>query len=111
MDIYHIWFDLKPGTDDRDFATALTAFLDHLEERRVLEAWRLTRCKLGLKPDAFAEFHVMIETLDLAQLDKAFGLAAARKGEVDTLHFAANQMVQNVKFALYRDWPDHGPDG
>jgi hypothetical protein len=48
----------------------------------------------------------MIETRDLAQLDEAFRAAAAREGEVDELHFSANAMVTNVKFGLFRDWPD-----
>ena len=30
----------------------------------------------------------------------------AEEGETDRLHFEANGMVQGVKFALYRDWPD-----
>ena len=106
MDIYHIWFDLKPDADEEDFADAATAFLDHMEAKGALAGWRMTRCKLGLRPDAFPEFHIMVETEDLTQLDRAFKAAAAREGDTDRLHFAANSMVQGVKFALYRDWPD-----
>ena len=106
MDVYQIWFDLKPGTDEATFSEALALFLDHLESERMIETWRMLRCKLGLRPDTLQEFVVMIETEDLAQLDKAFNAAAAREGVVDDLHFTANAMVQGVKFALYRDWPD-----
>jgi len=106
MDIYHIWFDLKPGTDERAFARALPAFLDRMQGDGRIEAWRMMRCKLGLRPDNIREFHIMIETRDLAQLDSAFRAAAAREGEVDELHFTANAMVTNVKFGLFRDWPD-----
>ena len=106
MDVYQIWFELKPDADEGKFSEALSLFLDHLEGERMIETWRMLRCKLGLKPEAFPEFLVQIETLDLAQLDKAFKAAAAREGEVDDLHFSANAMVQNVKFGLYRDWPD-----
>ena len=106
MDIYHIWFDLKPGTDERAFARALPAFLNRMKEDGRIEAWRMMRCKLGLRPDTIREFHIMIETRDLAQLDTAFRAAAAREGEVDELHFTANAMVTNVKFGLFRDWPD-----
>ncbi|MEL6258188.1 MAG: DUF6614 family protein [Pseudomonadota bacterium] len=107
MDLYDIWFDLKPETDERDFAVKLKAFLDHVQAEGRIESWRMARCKLGFRPDAFAEFHIRIETEDLAQLDRAFKVAAAREGETDRLHFAANALVTNVKFALYRDWPDH----
>lgn len=106
MDIYHIWFDLKPGADERAFARALPEFLDHMAGEGRIESWRLMRCKLGLRPDDVREFHIMIETRDLAQLDTAFRAAAAREGETDTLHFTANAMVTNVKFGLFRDWPD-----
>lgn len=106
MDIYHIWFDLKPGTDDRVFAPALGAFLDRMTSDGRIESWRMMRCKLGLKPDDVREFHIMIETRDLAQLDTAFRAAAKREGEVDELHFTANAMVTNVRFGLFRDWPD-----
>ena len=106
MDIYHVWFDLKPGTDERAFAKALPAFLDHMKSDGRIESWRMMRCKLGLRPDDVREFHIMIETRDLAQLDTAFRAAAARSGETDTLHFSANAMVTNIKFGLFRDWPD-----
>lgn len=106
MDVYQIWFDLKPDTDERKFAEALALFLDHLEEKRTIETWRMLRCKLGFRPDALREFVILVETRDLAQLDTAFSAAAARSGETEDLHFRANAMVQGVKFALYRDWPD-----
>ena len=108
MDIYHIWFNLKPDTDEGRFAEAVTAFLDHMQAEKTIAAWRMMRCKLGLRPDRVPEFHIMVETENLAQLDRAFGLAAARSGETDQLHFTANAMVQDVTFALFRDWPDRG---
>ncbi len=109
MDVYLICFDLKPDTDEPVFAEALARFLDHLAGEGRIERWRLLRCKLGLRPDAAREFMVLIETRDLAQLDRAFQAAAAREGETDRLHFAANGMVRHVTFALYRDWPDRPP--
>ncbi|MEL6473881.1 MAG: DUF6614 family protein [Pseudomonadota bacterium] len=107
MDIYNLWCDLKPGVDEDDFADALGAFLDHMDSSGAIAGWRMMRCKLGFRPDAMPEFHIMIETEDLAQLDRAFTMAAAREGETDQLHVSANAMVHNVKFGLFRDWP-HG---
>lgn len=106
MDVYQIWFDLKADTNEANFATALGLFLDHLENERMIETWRMMRCKLGLRFDGLSEFLVLVETEDLAQLDRAFKATAAREGMTDELHFSANEMVQGVKFALYRDWPD-----
>ena len=98
MDIYHIWFDLKPGTDDRVFAPALGAFLDHMTSDGRIESWRMMRCKLGLKPDDVREFHIMIETRDLAQLDTAFRAAASRitldQVEFTLVHVGADTIAQ-----------------
>ena len=69
-------------TDERAFAKALPAFLDHMKSDGRIESWRMMRCKLGLRPDDVREFHIMIETRDLAQLDTAFRAAAARSGTV-----------------------------
>ena len=48
----------------------------------------------------------MLEFDGLAQLDLAFGSVAARSGIVESLHHSVNSRVQDVSFALYRDFPD-----
>lgn len=106
MDIYNIWFDLKPETEEASFATAMARFLNHMRQHNTISSWRMSRCKLGFRPNEFPEFHVMIETNNLAQLDKAFNLATSEDSETDQLHFNVNGKVANIKFALYRDWPD-----
>ena len=106
MDIYHGWCDLKDGVSDMEFATAFSAYLDSLKARGAIERYRLTRRKLGLGPAHLGEFHFMIETRNLAQLDEAFRLAARREEPIEGAHFAVNKLVQNVQFALYRDFPD-----
>ena len=106
MDIYHGWCDLKPGVKDMDFARAFDGYMNHLKERRAITAYRLTRRKLGLGPKELGEFHFMIETDDLAQLEKAFALAASRREPTETVHHALNSLVSNLTFALYRDFPD-----
>lgn len=106
MDIYHVWCDLKPGQSDQIFGERFTLFLDRLKSAGKIENWRLTRRKLGFAPDGMPEFHFMIETQDMDQLDQAFRALAPKEGPTHAIHFAANEMVQNLKFALYRDWPD-----
>jgi hypothetical protein len=49
---------------------------------------------------------VTIETLDLAQLERAFQRVASRTGEVEGLHASVNQHVTDFSAALYRDFPD-----
>ena len=106
MDIYHIWFDLKPGTSDTQFVERLNAYLGRLVADEKIHCFRVMRKKLGLGPAELGDFHVTIEVTDLAALDQAFNYVARRAGEVEGLHAAVNQLVQNARFALYRDFPD-----
>lgn len=106
MDIYHVWCDLKDGVRDTDFVAAAEDYLDHLREQGLIEGYRITRRKLGLGPDHLSEFHLMLETRDLAQLDRAFGVVARRREPEESKHHAVNSLVRNTTFALYRDFPD-----
>lgn len=106
MDIYHIWFNLKPGTADTELSDRLGAYLGHLKEQGLIVGWRLTRRKLGLGPRELGEFHAMVEIRDLQQLDQAFARVASRGEPVEGLHFAVNSLVSDAIFALYRDFPD-----
>jgi len=106
MNLYHVWCDLKPGASDVEFAANLSVFLNRLRDQGKIASFRITRRKLGLGPSDLGDFHIMIETDDLAQLDAAFQHVAMRAGEVEQQHFSVNSMAQNVRFALYRDFPD-----
>jgi hypothetical protein len=106
MDIYHVWCNLKPGLRDAEFSDRIGAYLGRLKEQGLLQGWRLTRKKLGLGPRELGDFHLMIEIKDMAQLDQAFALVAARRNPIEGLHFAVNSMVTDATFALYRDFPD-----
>jgi hypothetical protein len=104
MDIYELSVDLRPGVRDTQFADALDRYLGHLQRSGAIESWRLLRRKLGL--GSGAEFKVLIETTDLAQLDAAFTLVASRAEPVESAHFDVNSLVTNFQAALYRDFPD-----
>lgn len=106
MDVYHIWFDLRPGVGDLEFCEALDAYLGALRDEGRLQGWRTERRKLGFGIEGLGEFHVAIELRDLVQLESAFGAVARRAGPVEGLHAAVNQRVQNFRAALYRDFPD-----
>jgi len=108
MDIYHGWCDLKDDVSDMEFADAFVTYMERLKSDGFIESYRLTRRKLGLGGEGLGEFHFMIEVEGLAQLDEAFGLVAARSGPVERDHFSINTLIKNVRFALYRDFPDPG---
>jgi hypothetical protein len=106
MDIYNAWFDLKPGVSDMEFFDRLASYMDHLKNGGLMQGWRLTRRKLGLSAAPLGEFHLMMEFSGLAQLDQAFDRVASRREPVESVHFGVNALVENVEFALYRDFPD-----
>ena len=80
--------------------------MTHLKDGGRIAGWRLTRRKLGLGPSFLPEFHVMIETTGLAQIDDAFAEVSSRAGAVEGVHHAVNSRVRDSFFALYRDFPD-----
>jgi hypothetical protein len=106
LDIYHAWCDLKPDVSDTIFAENVAIYMGHLKEQGLIEAWRLTRRKLGLGAPGLGEFHIMIEVKDLAQLEQAFARVAGRRDPVEGFHFGVNSLARNAVFALYRDFPD-----
>jgi len=106
MDIYHIWCNLKDGVRDTEFCDRVNDYLGHLKENAHIESFRITRRKLGLGPSFLFEFHIMLETRDLSQLEDAFQLVGKRSGEVEGLHHSVNSLVSDIFFSLYRDFPD-----
>ncbi|HKQ48999.1 MAG TPA: DUF6614 family protein [Phycisphaerae bacterium] len=106
MNHYEIWVNLKDSHKDLEFAENLRGYLGHLQRLGKIADYRLTRRKLGFGPPELGEFHVSIQTESLAQLDEAFGAAAARAGEIEPLHARVYSMVTDFRSALYRDFPD-----
>ena len=106
MDFYHVWCDLAEGVSDLAFAERVGAYLGHLKGQGLIRDFRLARRKLGLGPSSLGEFHIVIETENLAQLDAAFRAVSERAEPVEGLHFGVNSLVRNASFALYRDFPD-----
>ena len=106
MDLYHTWFDLKPGASDVELAANLERYLGELRADGRIAGFRLTRRKLALGPPDLGEFHVVIEVEDLAQLDRAFVEVSGRANPIESLHAAVNQSVSGFRAALYRDFPD-----
>ena len=106
MDIYQGFFDLKPGTNDLEFAEAFSAYMAHLKSKRLIESYRLLRRKLGLGPEGLGDWQFIVEVKDLAQLDQAFKDVSSRRDPTESKHFAVNSQIASAKFSLYRDFPD-----
>ena len=106
MDIYHVWCDLKTGVSDLEFTSAAETYLRSLVDDGRMTSFRITRRKLGLGLPELGEFHLMLEFEGLAQLDEAFTQVSSRSDPVEAFHHAVNARVSDVRFALYRDFPD-----
>jgi hypothetical protein len=104
VNVYELSVDLRPGVRDMEFVAAIETYLGLLQGDGLIESWRLLRRKLGLGEGA--EFKVLIETHDLAQLDAAFTAVSTRAEPVEEVHHGVNSLVSNFRAALYRDFPD-----
>lgn len=59
-----------------------------------------------LTPPQLREFHITIDFENLSQMQSAFDNVSSRADPVESLHHVVNSKVQDVFFALYRDFPD-----
>ena len=73
MDIYHIWFNLKDGVGDTEFAASASTYLNHLKGEDAVAGYRITRRKLGLGPPQLPQWHITLDFENMAQMDGAFG--------------------------------------
>ncbi len=105
MNYYVMWVNLKDSRKDLEFASAVHAYLGHLQSAGKIEGWSLARQKFGFGP-GLGEFMITVQAKDLAQLDAAFSQVAARSGETERLHMPVYSAVTDFKSALYRDFPD-----
>lgn len=111
MTIYHIWCNIRDGSQDLEFVQAVNAYLGKLVALGHIHSFRITRRKLGFSPPGLGDFHIMVEAETLGRLDDAFGLVATRSGEIEELHRPVYRMATDLATALYRDFPDPGREG
>ena len=106
MNYYHIWCDLLDTHKAQEFCQAVNDYLGHLKERKLVEGYKITRRKLGFGPGDLGEFHIIIDSKDLVQLEQNFQAVAKPDEKTAHLHGNVYSRVKNFKSALYRDYPD-----
>ncbi len=106
MDYYEAWFELKESSKDLEFAANLDRYMNHLRDQGLIEGYRLARRKLGFGPSDLGDFHLTIDVRDLAQLERAFGVVKTREPAIEKFHAPVYSAVKNIRFALFRDFPD-----
>jgi len=106
MDLYHIWFNLKPACGDDRAVRQDPAYSAPAVRWPHRALPRSPRRKLGFGPPSLGEFHVTIETLGPGTAREAFQRVASRTGEVEGLHASVNQHVTDFFRRALPDFPD-----
>lgn len=106
MDYYEIWCNLKDSSRDLQFCEHVEAFLNALKGEGLLADFKIRRRKFGFGPAELGEFNISIATTNLHQLEDAFQRVAAWTPDIQRLHALVYSAVTNVKFGLWRDFPD-----
>ena len=81
-------------------------YMGHLKERKLVEGHKITRRKLGFGPQELGEFHIIIESKDMVQLEANFQAVAKPDQITARLHANVYSRVKNFRSGLYRDYPD-----
>ena len=107
MNIYTIYADHKDNITAHEFVAKMSLFLDKLVEHGKMDAFRITRMKLGFRSMDLPEFRIDMEFENMQQLDDAMTITIADK-DVDKVHVGFNQYVDvdTIQHFLYRDFPD-----
>lgn len=106
MDYYQSWFNLIDSRKDIEFVKNVNLYLGFLKKKGLIENFQITRRKFGFGPAEIGEFNISIGVKNLTQLDESFLFVATREPEIEKLHAGVYSMVKDVKFGLYRDFPD-----
>lgn len=106
MNLYHCGIDLQHSAKAVSFAVAMEAWMTCLQDKGVIQSWRLCRRKLGFGAPVSRDFLLEIELRDMTQLDEAFRFTGSGDAEVERLYTTVHQMIGVVDTALYRPFPD-----
>jgi len=105
MNIYTIYADIVEGSNPKQFVNNMKQFLDSLP---TLQAYRITRMKLGFRSMDIGEFRIDMEFITMQDLDDAMTRVVRNDDDIESKHVAFNSMVdmETIQHFLYRDWPD-----
>jgi len=106
MNLYHCLIELKSEARALAFASAVQAWMAHLQGLGLVQGWRLMRRKFGLAAGAHPDFLLEIDLADLASLDAAFTTLGAGDDRASRLYDQMHQMIAQVEVGLYRPYPD-----
>ncbi|UWQ80916.1 hypothetical protein K3725_07960 [Leisingera sp. S132] len=106
MNLYHCSIDLQHEAKALSFASAVDQWMGYLQERGVVQGWRLLRRKLDMASDNCRDFLLEIEFKDMTQLDQAFRVLGEHDEEVEKLYSHVRALIATADIGLYRPFPD-----
>lgn len=108
MNYYHIWADLKEGSNPKLFAANLKNFLDKLVFLEKMNSYSITRMKLGFRSMDLPEFHIIMKFKTMQDLDNAMTAVINDEESIENEHVSFNSMIdqETIQHALYREYPD-----
>ncbi|MBB97172.1 MAG: hypothetical protein CML68_21555 [Rhodobacteraceae bacterium] len=106
MNLYTCFLDLKNEAKALNFAMALEAWMNHLQDKGAIAGWQLYRRKLNLASTTHRDFLLEIAVEDMTQLDKAFRMLGSQDDDIETLYRNVHEQIQAADFGLYRPFPD-----
>jgi hypothetical protein len=106
MNLYHCRIALHREARALVFAKALEEWMELLQSRQTIRAWRLLRTKLHFTAEEGFDFLLEVEVDDLSQLDRAFRLVGQHADEVGETYTRMHGMIAESRVSLYRPFPD-----
>ncbi len=106
MNLYHCMIELRQDAKALAFAAAAQAWLSRLQERGMIQGWRLLRRKFRLSSSSHCDFILEIEVEGLTQLDEAFAALSSGEDDDERRYDQLHQMIGRAEIGLYRPFPD-----
>ena len=110
MNHFHVWVNLKPEADPREFSHTAQEFLGYLHAHELIEGYYLARREFMISPPSLGEYHVTIEFASTDQINRAFAAMEDQDNqEVQGFYRPVADLLRDVWVAMYRDFPESVP--
>jgi hypothetical protein len=106
MNHFHIWCNLKAGTDARDFGDGARELLSYLHEREMIEGYSIARRGFVIAPPDLGEFHVTVEFRSIEQMDHTLEYVSNSSEEAAAFYQPLAEMIRDVSLAMDQDFPE-----
>jgi hypothetical protein len=99
---YHVWFSLKPGTNEKEGLSAVQTFLQDLLQSGAVGGFHLLKNSGKPPKTKLLPFHALIEFRDGAQFGAAFA-AQAKRGIHNGAHGQVMAIVAEFQIEVFEE--------